>query len=177
MGSLISFQDKASTNPLFSGEQRFVMSKNLKISGANVVKTANKTAQPTYDSTDGTGTTKYIKAYNRKKVEAQYSAITNPTITVDLLFKYDEKDITTRTINGSEINLLSITDFMHMIMTPKTFYLVEESLIGQLSAGSYPYYSSYGIPIVITSWSMTVNSGTKDVTIELTLNETIDEYI
>lgn len=177
MGQLISIQDKSISNPLFTGEARYVQSKAFKISGSNIVKTTNKTAQPTYTSADGTGITKYLHAYNRKKVQAQYSAFANPTITVDLLFKYDERTITTRTINGVSTPMLTITDAMHMIMTPKTYYIKEDALITQLSAGDNPYYSTYGIPIVIASWDITTKADTNDVIISLTLNETIDEFI
>ena len=174
---LISLQDKSLSNALFGGEARYIISKNFKLTGSNVVKTTNKTAQPTYTIEDGAGLTKYIKAYNRKKVEAQYSAFTNPTVTVDLLFKHDEKDIVTRTINGVVTPLLSITDFLHLVMTPKTYYIKEDSLIAQLSVGDNPYYSAYGIPVVITTWNMTVSPGTNDVVISLTMNETIDEFV
>lgn len=177
MTNLISIQDKSPANALFGGVSKYVLTKNFKLNGSNIIKSNNKTAQPTYTSSDGAGTSKFIKAYNRKKVEAQYSAFTNPGITVDLLFKYDDKDITTRTIKGNVINMLSLQDLMLLVMTPKTYYIVEDSIISQLSSGSNPFYSTYGFPVVISNWGLTVNSGTKDVTVNLTLTETVDEYI
>ena len=177
MGQLITIQDKSASNPLFAGDAKSVLSKNFKISGQNNIKTSNKTAQPTYTSADGTGATKYIKAYNRKKVEAQYSSFANPTITVDVLFKYADKDITSRTIGGVVTSMLSLTDLMHLVMSPKTFYINESSLLGQLAAGSNPYYSTYGIPVVVTTWVITPNSNNNDVVVTLTFNETKDEYL
>jgi len=177
MGDLISIQDKSTINALFDGVLLYGQVQKFQINGTNVVKTTNKTAQPTYIAADGSGTTKFLNAYNRKKVQAQYSAFTNPKIAVDFTFKYDEKDMTTRQLKGESVRVLTLPDIMHIIMTPKTYYLIEPSIINQLSVGDNPYYSTYGIPVVITSWSMTTDAGTKDVTVSITFDETIDEFL
>lgn len=174
---LISIQDKSVSNPLFSGNLMYVQAQNFKMSGSNVVKTTNKTAQPTYTVDDGTGSTKFIKAYNRKKVQAQYSAFANPTISVDFIFKYDERTMSTRLIKGAEVNMLLLADLLHLVMTPKTYYLKEDAIIGVLSTGNNPYYSTYGIPVVVNTWSIEPVNGTNDVVVSLTFNETIDEFI
>jgi len=177
MGNFISIQDKSSSNALFGGNLMFSQILSFQLSGSNVVKTTNKTAQPTYIADDGSGTTKFLNAYNRKKVQAQYSAFSNPKIGVKILFKYDERFMKTRSLNGNVVSVLTLPDVMHIIMTPKTYYLKEESLNDQLSSGDYPYYSDYGIPVVVTSWSMQTDPGSKDVTVSITFDETIDEYL
>lgn len=177
MSNFISIQDKATSNALFGGAVVYAQVRSFQLSGTNIVKTTNKTAQPTYIAADGADTYKYLRAYNRKKVQAQYSAFTNPKIAVEMIFKYDEREMTTRSLNGQNVRVLTLPDVMHIIMTPKTFYLKEPSINGQLSSGDYPYYSDYGIPVVITSWSMKTDPGSKDVSVTITFGETIDEFI
>jgi len=174
---IITLQDKSTTNALFNGEALGMLVSTFKINGSNIVKTTNKTAQPTFVATDGTDNSKFRTAYNRKKVESQYSAFTNPSINIDIIFKNDEKTLLSRGINGEVVNMMTMERLMHFIMTPKTYYLNDEIFANQLSTGLYPYYSTYGIPVVISTWSVSVNSSTGDIKVTLVLNETVDEYI
>lgn len=177
MGNLVSIQDKSTNNALFNGVLKYCLTKDFEISGSNVVKEANKTAQQTYTAADGTtNNSKFKNAYNRKKSEVQYTAFTSPNIKFDILFKFDEKEIETRVINGTTVSMLNLGELMHIINTPKTFYLIEESVQSQLAESEYPYYSDYGIPIVIKTWSMTVEPN-KDVIVSLTCVEDVDEHL
>lgn len=176
MGSLVSIQDKSATNALFSGALKYCQTRDFKLSGSNVIKEANKTAQQTYTASDGVDINKYRNAHNRKKSEVQYTAFTSPNITFDIIFKYDEKDIVTRTVGGVAVSMLTLGEFMHIVNTPKTFYLTEEATQAQLSSGLYPYYSTYGIPVVVKTWTLSVLPN-KDVVANITLVEDIDEYI
>jgi len=172
MTTLLSFKDTSASNALFSGDEQFAYAFDIKVSGANVIKESNKTVQPTFTTEDGTGVDKYLNAYDRKKSDAQQTTFTTPVITMKILFKGDEKDILIKQIGGETTNMLNLHKMYHMIRSPRTYYLKEETLYAQLSAGDYAYYNSNGIPVVIKSWSLDViNGGKGDVGLSLTLVE------
>ena len=176
--NLITIYDRSATNALFDGDEQSVFVYSYSLNGANTVSANVKTHQPLFATSDGVEeATKYINAFNRKKTEAQYTSFNVNQLTLTIVFKWNEKDITQRIVNGETVNVLNISKLMHFIRTPKTYYVKDPYILPQLATDDINYYEETGFPVVIKTWSITPNTRNGDISVVLGLQEDFDTLI
>ena len=176
MGTLFSIKDISTTNALFSGEELFCYCTNFTLTGGNIIKEMNKTAQPTFSTADGIGSDRYIKSYNRKKATTQFTSFKSPNITIDLVFPYKDALLDEKTIGGTTTKILNLKKLLHYIRTPKTYYVKEEKFLEIVAGGEYYYYSTTGIPVVLKDYTINIDK-VGNVLVSLTMTEDVDTSI
>jgi len=175
---LMTITDKSTNNPLFTGQEQYFFGGDLTIDGGNDVSTAKKTNQPRFIASDGTSLPQKLKnAFNRMKSKKQLVSFSTNNYKLTLYYREEDLTVENKTVNGAVVNWLSLSKLMHLIRTPKTYYLKDSTIIDALSIGDYAYYNSYGFPVVITKWNMKKSNKSGLVTVTLTFEEDKDDLV
>lgn len=182
--------DISTVNPLWAtggiGQEVLILAKDFNLASGNIISPKPKSFQETDLSTEdkassgdteyvaGVSTASYIKNFDRRKSNVSYAGFDNHKITVTALY-----NPTTIGANG-EINNLDRKIFtpaklMELVLKPRTMYIKDELLWGILSNpednNTPAIYGKYGIPVILTDWSITPSLEGEEITMNLTFTE------
>jgi hypothetical protein len=171
--NFIRLQDLSAESPLWSvggiGEEVYVLATSIDINGQNIVNPTNKTFQDISAATDAT----YVDNFNRRKANLSYGGFINQKINLTAVYS-DSKIGNTATIGGTERKIFTPSKLYELILKPRTVYLKDEFLITLLSQEqdtSPAIYSTNGIPVLLTDYTITPSLNEQEVTMKMSFIE------